>query len=112
MSSATRKKHVKALAEQQAAAEEAYTLSTFVTDESLILNAVNADPHNFTEPTGTPSERHDLNAPVVIHYYFKLENGVGKPVTLEIDGVETACQIGVKKTGDDRLQVTHFQKVM
>jgi len=110
LSSATRNKHVVALGDQPTTAQQAYSSSTFITAEADILTAVDADAHNFTESNGAVSGRFDFDAQVSIYQYQKAEVGAGKAATLDINGVATTCEIGVKKTGDDRIQVTHFMK--
>lgn len=107
----TRKKHVVPADEQAEKARAAYTSSTFVTSVDVITDVVNSNDHNFVENTGQASDRFDFEANVNIYQWNKTEGvGKGKPVEKVIDNASTPCEIGVKKNGVDKLQVTHFMK--
>ena len=111
----TRTKHVAPVSAQAAAAEAGYGHRTFVTDEKVLVDAVNANGHDFPEADGVPSARVDINADVPIYQYEKTNPppagfAKGQPVTKTIDGVKTTCEIGVTKTGDDRIKIMHFKK--
>lgn len=111
LSGATNSKHVMAADDQEAAARADYTSSTFVTSANAITGVVDANDHNFTEANGVVSDRFDFEANVVISFWSKTEGpGRNKPVERTINNQATNCEIGVKKTGDDKVQVTHLQK--
>jgi hypothetical protein len=115
VSSTTRNKHVVALGDQAATAQAGYGSSTFVTSTADLTDAVDANAHDFIGANGVASARFDFEASVKIYLYDKTEAppagfAKGKPVSKTIDGVATTCEIGVKKTGDDKIQVTHFKK--
>lgn len=104
-------KHVVASGDQAAAAKAAYADSTFVTSAAAITSVVDGNDHNFTEENGAASARFDFDANVTITMWRKTDGvGVEKPVAKHIDNASTLCEIGVKKNGVDKLQVTHFMK--
>lgn len=112
LSGPTAAKHVEANAATQAARAEAeYGSRTFVTNASLITNAVDADGHNFTEASNVASDRYDFNATVKVSVYMKTPPnfGAGQPVVKTIDNEDKPCEIGVQKKGDDTIKVTHFK---
>jgi len=111
VSGTTHDKHVVAANAQQAAAVGAYLHSTFVVSDAALTDAVNANNHDFNEGNGVKSARFDFDANIAISQYDKTEGpGQDKPVSKTIDNNATLCEIGVVKTGDDRIQVTHFRK--
>lgn len=115
VASETKEKHIEAPAAQAAKAEAGYGHRTFVTAESVLIDAVDAYDHDFGEPNRVASARLDINAELPIYQFDKTEpppDGFkkGKPVKKTIDGAKTKCEIGVIKTGDDRLKIMHFKK--
>ncbi len=116
VNSATSTKHVVAETDQERKAKENYGDSTFVLSSSVLTEAVDANTHDFTDAPGVKSDRKDIQAMVVIYLYTKTgdpPSGFGKnqPVKLAINGVSTLCEIGVIKSGDDKLKITHFKKL-
>jgi uncharacterized protein (DUF427 family) len=107
----THGKHVAGTGEQAAIAKANYSDTTFITSDDILTSIVDSNTHNFKEEKGTASERFDFDADVTIYQWNKNE-GVGKDkaVTRTIDGVDTSCEIGVKKGGDEKLKITHFMK--
>lgn len=107
-----KKKHVAPAAAQEASAEAGFGTRTFVTDEKLIVDAVVADTENI--PAGDTSKKH-ISADVVISQWDKTNPPTagyanGQPVAKSIDEESHACDIGVKLTGENKIQVWHFQK--
>ncbi|HEX7842138.1 MAG TPA: DUF4157 domain-containing protein [Kofleriaceae bacterium] len=109
LSGATNSKHVVATENQEAAAKAAYAHSTFVTSADAITSVVDANDHNFTEENGAASARFDFDASVVVSLWNKTGGQGSDTVERKIDNKATTCEIGVKKTGDDKVQVTHFK---
>jgi uncharacterized protein DUF4157 len=115
IASETKSKHVVATGGQQAKADELFGDSTFVTTEAELTQPVDADAHDFTEAKSTPSARHAMTANVVIDQWNKtIRNSGGlarkQPAGQVLNATSTACEIGVTKTGDDRLKIDHFKK--
>jgi hypothetical protein len=114
VSGTTRTKHVVAAADQAARAAAEFGSTTFVTSEAVLTDAVDADDHDFTEAAAAKSARFDLAATVEVSRYDKTEPppagfARGKPVSKTIDDADTACEIGVVKTGADAISITHFK---
>jgi hypothetical protein len=111
LSAATNLKHVEPAGTQQSRADAEYGSRTFVTNAGDITGVVDANAHNF-ESNGQRSARFDFNANVPISQYMKTPPnlGAGQPSVQTINNQQTECEIGVVKTGDDQIQVTHFKK--
>lgn len=111
LSSETRKKHVVAVSDQAAKAQAEYLSTTFVASEADITQVVDADTHDFA----SSSERSDqvtINGNVKVYLWKKQVPGKGNAATLEVNGVDTQCEIGVVKTGDNKVQVVHFKATL
>lgn len=108
----TLEKHVVAIGDQSAKAVAAYTNMTFVTSKSDLTTPVDSDGHDFTEGVGVASTAtHYINADVKIYQWNKTEGeGETKPSEKTIDGESKSCEIGVRKTGDNKIRITHFKK--
>lgn len=103
-------------ADQAATAQAGWGARTFVTSEAELTTPVDAHAHDFVEPEFTESPRVVLNATIPISEFQKTEAppaglAKGKPVTQTVAGAPANCEIGVIKTGDDKVQVDHFKKV-
>lgn len=115
VSGTTRKKHVAATAAQEAIAIAEFGSMTFVTSDQVLIDAVKANAWDF--PSGrAASARKDVEITVPIYQWEKTGEppagmAKGQPSKKSIDGVATKCEVGVVKTGDDRLSITHFKKL-
>jgi hypothetical protein len=115
VSGTTRKKHVAATGAQQAIATAEFGSMTFVTSDQVLVDAVKANAHNFDSGPGR-SDRVDVEITVPIYQWEKTNPppagmAKGQPSSKTIDGVATKCEVGVVKTGDDSLSITHFKKL-
>ena len=112
----THNKHVVAGAIPQAAAATAnYGDTTFVAADNLLTAPVDADNHNFLQANLVRSPRLDINANVVIDQWDKPGGAIGMapstPAEQTIFATATLCEIGVVKTGADRISIEHFKKL-
>jgi hypothetical protein len=110
LSGDTLSKHVAPVQNQEAIATERYQGSTFVTSAADITNVVDADPHDFPD-SSKRSDQVTIRANVKVYVWKKAAGpGKGNPAALEVEhGETTECEIGVVKTGDNRVQVVHFK---
>lgn len=115
VSGTTMKKHVAAVGDQEAKATAEFGSMTFVTSDQVLIDAAKANAHDF--PAGPDrSDRKDVEITVPIYQWEKTNpppGGMakGQPSSKTIDGVASKCEVGVVKTGDGSLSITHFKKL-
>ena len=119
VSTATHNKHVVPdTATHEALATAGYGPRTFITADSVLTDAVDANDHDFDVPAATRSGRFNFNADLPVYQFEKTEArpdgwAEGKPVDQTHDGEDTSCEIGVVKPGRsgavEKIEVTHFK---